>query len=28
VSKIADRLYEMGVITEDQLRTILRQVKK
>jgi len=28
VSEAADRLYEMGVITEDQLRTILKQVKK
>jgi orotate phosphoribosyltransferase len=28
VSEVADRLYEMGVITEDQLRIILRQVKK
>jgi len=28
VSEAADRLYEMGVITEDQLKTILRQVKK
>ncbi len=28
VSDAADRLYEMGVITEDQLQTILRQVKK
>ena len=27
-SEAADRLYEMGVITEDQLRIILRQVKK
>lgn len=28
VSEAADRLYEMGVITEDQLRIILKQVKK
>ena len=28
VSEAADRLHEMGVITEGQLRTILKQVKK
>jgi orotate phosphoribosyltransferase len=28
VSEAADRLYKMGVITEDQWKTILRQVKK
>jgi len=28
VSEAADRLYEMGVITKDQLKTILKQVKK
>ncbi len=28
VSDVADKLYEMGVITEDQLRIILRQVRR
>ena len=28
VSEVVDRLYEMGVITEGQLRIILRQIKK
>lgn len=28
VSEVADRLHEMGVITEGQLKTILKQVKK
>jgi len=28
VSEAADRLYKMGVITEDQWKTILRQVKR
>lgn len=28
ISEAADRLHEMGAITEDQLRTILKQVKK
>lgn len=27
-SEAADKLYEIGVITEDQLKTILKQVKK
>jgi orotate phosphoribosyltransferase len=27
VSEAADRLYKMGVITEEQWKTILRQVK-
>lgn len=28
VSEAADKLYQMGTITEDQLKTILKQVKK
>ena len=28
ISEAADRLFEMGVITEDQLKTILKQIKK
>jgi len=28
ISEVANRLYEMNAITEDQLKTVLRQVKK